>query len=43
MIDQMLVGPKTGYDNFIKCLAVTYYQQFEDIKVFITTQEEAEA
>ncbi|CAD8044443.1 unnamed protein product [Paramecium primaurelia] len=43
MINQILVGPKTGYDNFIKCLAVSFYQQFEDIKIFINAQEDAEA
>ncbi|CAD8135017.1 unnamed protein product [Paramecium pentaurelia] len=43
MINLILLGPKTGYDNFIKCLAVSFYQQFEDIKTFINSQEDAEA
>ncbi|CAD8132606.1 unnamed protein product [Paramecium octaurelia] len=43
MINQILFGPKTGYDNFIKCIAVSYYQQFEDIKTMINAQDDAEA
>ncbi|CAD8053752.1 unnamed protein product [Paramecium sonneborni] len=43
IINQMLVNPKTGYDNFIKSLAVCFYQQFEDIKVFINSLEDIEA
>ncbi|CAD8061741.1 unnamed protein product [Paramecium sonneborni] len=43
LMNQMLVGPKTGYDNFIKCLSVSFYQQLEDIKYFINAYEDAEA
>ncbi|CAD8138739.1 unnamed protein product [Paramecium octaurelia] len=43
MINLILSYPKTGYDNFIKCLAVSFCQQFEDIKTFVNAPEDAEA
>ncbi|CAK85512.1 unnamed protein product (macronuclear) [Paramecium tetraurelia] len=43
MMSLILGFPKSGYDNFIKSLAVSFYQQFEDIKTFVNAQDDAEA